>query len=411
MLRPGLFSIALLLLSGACFADWPQFRGPQGNGHSNVKDVPLRWDATNNVAWKTAVPGRGWSSPVIGADRLYLTAAIPDGPEKLSLSALAFDTATGKLLWQTPIFTQGPDSPAIHRKNSHASPTPILHGDRLIVHFGHRGTAALNLDGEVQWRSSELFYQPKHGNGGSPIIVGDRLIFTCDGAEAPFVAALELGTGKVAWRTPRQVETSRYFSFCTPTAVEGPDGTQVIAPGSGLIAGYSPEDGRELWRVRHPGYSVIPKPVVGHGLVFVGTGYDSPAAMAIRPQGKGDVTDSQVAWNLRRGAGHTPSFLLVGNELYLLADNGVLTCVDARTGEVHYQERACGQSSASPVFAAGRIYLLDEQGLGVVLAPGRRFEKVAENPIGERTLASYGVTEGTLYIRSEENLFRIGARP
>ncbi len=153
---------------------------------------------------------------------------------------------------------------------------------------------------------------------------------------------------------------------------------------------------------------MIPKPVFAHGLVFAGTGYETPTTLAIRPDGTGDVTDSHVAWTLRKGAPNTPSFLVLGDELYLLADSGVLSCLDARSGKVHYQERACGQSSASPVFADGRIYLLDEQGVGVVLAPGKEFRKLAENRLGERTLASYAVTDGTLFIRSEENLYRIG---
>lgn len=392
--------------------DWPEFRGPTGDGHSPARDVPLRWSATDNIAWKVPVPGRGWSSPVLVGPRLYLTSAIqkPD-TDTLELSALCLDAATGKVLWNSPVFVQGGDAPAPHRKNSHASPTPLVRGDRVFVHFGHRGTAALDLDGKVVWRNATLKYDPVHGNGGTPILVGDDLVFGCDGGSDPFVVALRSSDGSVHWKVDRKSTFPRTFSFSTASYVEAAGRPQIVSPASGFVASYDPQDGRELWRARYGGWSVIAKPVVAHGLVFVSTGYEAPTVIAVRLDGSGDVTDSHVAWTLRRGAPNTPSFLVLGDELYLLADNGVFSCLDARTGAPHYQERACGQSSASPVFADGRIYLLDEQGLGVVLAPGKEFKKLAENPLGERTLASYAVTDGTLFVRSEEHLFRIGARP
>lgn len=392
--------------------DWPQFRGPSGDGHSSARNVPTRWSSTENVAWKTPIPGRGWSSPVLHRGRLYLTSAIGEsepGPRDLAL--LCLDAATGTVVRQTTVFVQGADAPAIHRKNSHASPTPLVDGNRVYVHFGHMGTAALDPNGQVVWKNDALKYSPQHGNGGTPILVGDRLVFSCDGATDPFVAALSTQDGSVLWKVTRTPSIKLTFSFATAEVIEFQGRKQIISPAAGLIASYDPADGRELWRVRHEGWSVIPKPVFAHGLVFAGTGYETPTTVAIRPDGSGDVTESHVAWVLRKGAPNTPSFLVIGDELYLLADSGVLSCLDARTGKVHYQERACGQSSASPVFAEGRIYLLDEQGLGVILAPGKEFRKLAENRLGERTLASYAVTDGALFIRSEENLYRIGARP
>ncbi|MCC7374164.1 MAG: PQQ-binding-like beta-propeller repeat protein [Verrucomicrobiales bacterium] len=405
--------IPFLCLAQATLAvqEWPQFRGPRGDGHSSARQVPTEWSNSKNVAWKIAVPGRGWSSPVLGDGRVYLTSAIPKGDEgALTLCALALDADTGRVIWTSEVFVQGADAPAIHRKNSHASPTPILAGDRIYVHFGHMGTACLDLAGRVLWKQNSLKYSPVHGNGGSPILVGDQLFLIADGGKDPYVASLRASTGEVLWKTPRKIEFANSFSFATPALIEAPGGRQIVAPAAGMIAAYAPEDGTELWRVRHSGWSVIPKPVYAFGLVFAGTGYETATTLAIRPDGKGDVTESHVAWTIRKGAPNTPSFLLVGDELYLLADSGVLSCVDARTGTVHYQERACGQSSASPVFAAGRIYLLDEQGLGVVLAPGKEFKKLAENPLGERTLASYAVKDGALFIRSEEHLFRIEDR-
>lgn len=403
-------ALASLLLAAAstALAQWPQFRGPTGDGHSTARRVPTRWSATDNVAWKVAVPGRGWSSPVLAGGKVFLTSAVGPADGPLELAAQAFDAATGKLLWSTSVFTNDTPKTGIHRKNSHASPTPIVEGTRVYVHFGHHGTAALDLDGRILWRQTSLGYNPVHGNGGSPILHGKTLIYLADGAEAPFLAALKTDTGEVAWRVARKTEFQQKFSFATPSLFEFEGKPVLIAPASGFIGAYDPADGAELWRVRHSGWSVIPKPVYAHGLIFAGTGYETATTVALRPGGSGDVTDTHVAWTIRRGAPNTPSFLALGDELYLLSDSGILSCVDARTGTAHYQERACGQSSASPVYADGRIYLLDEQGLGVVIQPGRTFQKLAENPLGERTLASYAVQDGALFIRSEENLFRIG---
>lgn len=409
----GVALLGVLTPSHAATApDWPQFRGPTGDGHSPAKKVPLRWSATENVAWKTAVPGHGWSSPVLVGNRLFLTSAIANpGTDELQLAALCLDAASGSVLWQTPVFTQPAGGPAPHRKNSHASPTPLVDGGRVYVHFGHMGSAALDLDGKVLWRNNSLKYTPVHGNGGTPILVGDDLVFSCDGESDPFVVALNRADGSVRWKVGRNSSFPRTFSFATAAYTEANGRKQIISPASGFVAAYDPKDGHELWRARYGGWSVIAKPVFSHGLTFISTGYEAPTVIAVRLDGSGDVTESHIAWTLRRGAPNTPSFLVLGDELYLLADNGVFSCVDAKTGTAHYQERACGQSSASPVFADGRIYLLDEQGLGVVLAPGKAFRKLAENPLGERTLASYAVTDGALFIRSEENLYRIGSTP
>jgi outer membrane protein assembly factor BamB len=390
--------------------DWPQFRGPSGDGHSTAKNVPTRWSPTENVAWKVSVPGRGWSSPVLVGNRLILTSAIqPADSSDLELSALCLDATSGTTLWKTAIFTQGGEAPAPHRKNSHASPTPLVQNGRVYVHFGHMGTAALDLEGKILWRNNSLKYTPVHGNGGTPILVGDDLVFSCDGGADPFVVALNSADGSVRWKVDRKSTFPRTFSFATAAYTEAGGRKQVISPASGFVASYDPTDGRELWRARYGGWSVIAKPVFSHGMTFISTGYEAPTVIAVRLDGSGDVTDSHIAWTIRRGAPNTPSFLVLGDELYLLADNGVFSCVDIKTGTAHYQERACGQSSASPIFADGRIYVLDEQGLGVVLAPGKEFKKLAENDLKERTLASYAVTDGALFIRSEENLFRIGS--
>jgi len=389
-------------------SDWPQFRGPDGNGHSSAKNLPLTWDGTKNVQWKVEVAGKGWASPSLHNSRLYLTTAEEAGGN-LSLRALSMDAASGKQLWSTEVIVTPPVKH--HAKNSQASPTPIVDGDRIYVHFGHYGTACLDLAGKVVWKQTELKYSPVHGNGGSPILAGNALIFSCDGGSDPFVVALDKANGKVLWKVKRETTAKRNFSFSTPTLITVKGQQQLITPGSGVVCALDPKTGAELWRCRYgEGYSVIPKPVFGHGMVYLSSGYDKPVLHAIRVDGKGDVTDTHIAWKLEKGAPHTPSALLVGDELYVVSDAGIASCLDAKTGTVHWSERVGGNYSASPVLADGKIYLQNETGTGVVLKPGKTFEKLAENALGEKTLASYAVTDGALFIRSEKNLYRIGGK-
>jgi outer membrane protein assembly factor BamB len=261
----------------------------------------------------------------------------------------------------------------------------------------------------VLWSNRELEYPPVHGSGGSPIIAGDALVFSCDGATDPFVVALSKRTGKQLWRTPRRTDETKKFSFSTPLLITVNGKEQVVSPGSGVVSAYDPGTGREIWRVRYEGYSVIPRPVHGHGLVFVSTGYEEPRVLAIRPDGEGDVTGTHVAWTLRKGAPHTPSMLLAGGELYMVSDGGVATCADARTGKIHWQRRVCGGTSASLLHAEGRLYK-DEEGTCVVLGAGKTFEKLAESTLDERTLASHAAAAGALFIRTEGALYRIGGK-
>lgn len=407
-----LLSLAVAFgVAGAVHAlDWPEFRGPTGQGHSPAQRLPLRWSPTENVAWQVPVPGAGWSSPVLVAGRLYFTTAVSAGDEaNLSLRVLCLDAADGRTYWDTEIFTPTRLG-SRHGKNGFASPTPIARDGRLYVHFGHLGTACLDLAGKVLWRQADLGYSPVHGNGGSPALVGDRLIFSCDGAENPFVVALDAKSGKKLWQTVRDTPAKRKFSFSTPLAIEVDGRPQVISPGSGAVCAYDPADGRELWRARYgEGYSVITRPVFGHGLLFVSSSYDRPVVYAVRPAGaQGDVTDSHVAWTHAKGAPNTPSTILVGEELYFVSDAGIATAVEAKTGKVHWSERLGGDFSASPVFADGRLYFQNETGTGYVVKPGQTFELLAKNDLGERTLASYAVDDGALFIRGEKHLFRIG---
>jgi outer membrane protein assembly factor BamB len=391
--------------------NWPEFRGPTGQGHSAETKLPQMWDSKTNVAWSVELPGKGWSTPVVVDGRICLTTAIPQGTaakSDQSLEALCLDARTGKLLWQTKVFQEdAKQAPGIHSKNSHASPTPIVSGKHLYVHFGHMGTACLDLDGKIVWKNNDLKYAPVHGNGGSPILVDDLLIFSCDGSDQQFVTALDCGTGKVRWKTDRMSSASKKFSFHTPLLITVAGKKQVISQGSDVVVAVDPLDGKEIWRVRYEGYSVIPRPVFGDGLLFISTSYDKPQLLAIRPDGQGDVTETHVAWTSKTGAPNTPSLLLVGDQLYSASDRGNLTCYDAATGKVRFSERLGGAFSASPIFGGGKIYLQSEEGIGYVVTPGTEFQQPRKNDLGERSLASYAAADGALFIRTEKHLYRI----
>jgi outer membrane protein assembly factor BamB len=411
----GTATLGLLLLAAAVArADWPEFRGPTGQGISDEKNLPIEWGPEKNIAWKAEIPGLGWSSPVLVDGKLYLTTAVPRGdgekPDQ-SLRVICLDARTGDKVWEQEAFVQrGSAAPRIHDKNSHASPTPLVVNDRLYVHFGHMGTACYSLDGAQIWATRDLVYSPVHGNGGSPVYVDGLIVFTADGASQPIVAALEAETGELRWKYPRPAGSAKTFSFATPLVIEVKGQKQIIAPGAGSVSALEPKSGKEIWRVMYDGYSVIPRPVYSQGLVFMSTGYDSPVALAIRPDGKGDVTKTHVEWELRRSAPNTPSMLAIGDELYMVSDDGVASCLDAKSGKIHWQQRIGGKYSASPVLADGRIYFQSEEGQGVVIAPGKKFKKLGENGFPERTLASYAVGDGAIFVRTAEHLYRVEER-
>jgi outer membrane protein assembly factor BamB len=382
--------------------DWPQFRGPSGQGVSAEQGLPLQWGESKNIRWKTPVAGRGWSSPVVAGDRVWVTSAVED--RDLSLLVLAFDIETGRQVVSTEVFRRA-RSPLLNPKNSWASPTPIADGDRVYVHFGAEGTAALTTDGALVWRA-RFPYKSQHGDGGSPVVYGDLLIFSGDGSDTAFVVALDKRTGEVRWKTPRRQPSDQAYS--TPLVIRVGDRDQLVSVGAFRAAAYDPGSGREIWRVSYgDGFSNVSRPVFGHGLVYVSTGFQEPSLLAVRPDGAGDVTRTHVAWTLTRGAPHTPSPLLVGEELYVLSDIGVASCLDAKTGEVRWRQRLEGSYSASPVFADGRIYFQSEDGVTTVIAPGARFVKLATSEVDGATLASMAVSHGSFFLRSITHLYRI----
>jgi outer membrane protein assembly factor BamB len=411
MLRTLILLVAISSVAPA--ADWPQFRGPTGDGHYGGPKLPADFGPDKNVAWKTPIPGLGWSSPIIAKGKVYLTTAVEKAKGEQSLRALCLNAETGKIEWEKEVFVQS--DPAItkkHDKNSHASPTPATDGERLYVHFGPMGTAALDLTGKVLWNRTGLYAQSQHGSGGSPIVVDGLLLFSCDAIDKQFVIALHAKDGKTAWQTPRGNGGKPAFSFSTPTLLEIAGKKAIISEGSDMIAAYDVKGGKEIWRSKFTGYSLIPKPVVGHGMVYFSTGYGTPSFMAVKLGGNGDVTASHAGWKVPKVAPHTPSPILSGNELFMVSDFGIMSCLDAKTGEVLWSEkRANGKGfSASPIIADGKVYFTSEDGKGTVIEASRTYKSVGEFDLKERTFASFAAVDGAIYARTETQLYKFASR-
>ncbi|MCX7401062.1 MAG: PQQ-binding-like beta-propeller repeat protein [Planctomycetales bacterium] len=411
MCRCLLVLLCVVCVSETQAADWPQFRGPGGQGHSDATNLPLTWSETENITWKVPVAGLGWSSPAIQGDQIWITTAIDEGKK---LHAIALDRATGKSLHDVTIFELAEPGP-VHSKNSHASPTPLIEGDRVYVHYGAHGTACLKTDGTVVWKTQDLKHDHRHGPGGSPVIFEDLLILNCDGSDIQFVVALDKNTGEIRWKKKREHigedrltgKSNVPMSYTTPLLTEINGTIQLLSSGADSIVSYNPRNGEEYWWFRYDGYSNVPRPVVGKGLVFISSGYDQPEFYAVKVDGTGDVTESHLGWNMKKAAPLNPSPLLVGDELYLISDNGIATCLDAVSGTKHWQERIGGNFSASPTLADGKIYLLDEDGKTTVLAPGKKYEVLATNTLEGRTLATPAMVDHSVFLRTDTHLYRL----
>ena len=398
---------SVLLLATVLQAEqWPQFRGPGGQGEADAPRLPLEWSEARNVEWKVAVPGLGWSSPVVADGRVWLTTATEDDPRKddVSLRLLGYDEATGRELVNVVVFTVR-SSTAINPKNSWASPTPIVEGDRVYAHFGAEGTAALGTNGQLIWKA-RFPYQSQHGGGGSPVLHGGLLVFNADGSDSASVIALDAATGKVRWRRGRRVPFDQAYS--TPLVIRVGGREQLVSIGAFRAVAYEPATGNEIWRVSYgDGFSNVPRPVFTNGLVLIATGFQQPSLMAVRPDGTGDVTRSHVAWQLTRGVPLTPSPIAVGAEIYFVSDGGIASCVDALTGATLWQQRLGGTYSASPVMAAGYLYFPSEQGVTTVIQPGREYRRVARNTLDGALLASMAVSGDAIIMRSDSSLYRL----
>ena len=400
----------LVLVHAATAADsWPQFRGPNGDGVA-TGESPTKWGPSKGVAWKIQLPGEGWSSPVFHDGKVVVTTSREkDGKTLLGVHAYAL--ADGTEAWSVDLFEPTEkELSARHPKNSLATPTPLIADGVVFVHFGHMGTAALKLaDGSTVW-TRKFEYPPMHGGGSSPVLAGDHIILNIDAEKDPAVYALDPKTGETRWRTARNQEVSRTFSFCTPTVIQNDGRTEVISPGSGMVGAYAPEDGKLLWKVTYgEGFSVVPRPVTDGERIYVATGFLKPELLAIRLGGaKGDATDSHLEWTVKRRIPKTPSFILNGGQLVVLDDAGFLRGFDAASGTELWREKLVGNFSASPLLCGETLYCFTEDGIACVLKLGKDGASIiSEIDMGERLFASPAVIDGHLIVRSEKHLWRI----
>jgi outer membrane protein assembly factor BamB len=403
-------------------AQWPQFRGPDGTGISSSANLPLTWGEGKNVRWKTPVHGRAWSSPVVLGNQIWVTTATQDGRE---LFAVALDRDSGKILFDLKLFQVATPQYA-HPFNTYASPTPAIEPGRVYVTFGSPGTAAIDTKtGKVIWERRDFVCNHFRGAGSSPIIFGDLLLMHFDGSDHQFVVGLDKRTGKTVWRTERSVDFQDLTpegkpkadgdfrkGFATPQIVMVDGRPVMVSIGSKAIYGYDPLTGKELWRVIERGsHSPGARPVAGHGLVYVPMGFDAAQLLAVRPDGKGDVAASHVAWRFGKGAPSKPSVLLVGDMIFMVNDAGIVGALDAKTGEMIWRARVDGTYSASPLGAGGRIYAFSEDGKTTVFEAGREFKVLAENFLEDGFMASPAVDGRSLYLRTRTHIYRIEEPP
>jgi outer membrane protein assembly factor BamB len=405
-------------LATTLHADWPQFRGPEGDGLSPSRNLPLTWGERKNVRWKTPIPGRAWSSPVILGNQVWVTTATEDGRQ---LSAIAVDRDSGKIIHALKLFDVEKPQYA-HPFNSYASPTPVMEPGRIYVTFGSPGTAAIDTrTGTVLWERRDLECNHYRGAGSSPVLFENLLLMHFDGSDIQYVVALDKKTGKTVWRTPRsidfqdlgpdgkpQAEGDFRKAFSTPQIVTVGGRPVMISIGSKATYGYDPRTGKELWRIEErSSHSGSTRPVVGHGLVFYPSGFAKGHVMAIRPDGRGDVTATHVAWRVTRGAPNKPSLLLLNDLLFMVGDAGVATCLDAKTGNVVWTARVQGEYSASPVSGSGRVYFFSEDGKTTVIDAGREFKVLAENQLDDGFMASPAISGDAFFLRTRKHLYRI----
>lgn len=415
--------------------DWPQFRGPAGQGHA-VGPAPLKWSEQDHIVWKSPLDGKGWSSPVIFNKQVWVTTAqareaTPEEIAKrlasntgnqpldvvndLKMRAICLDRETGKVVHDVELMTKQSPEP-IHTLNSYASPTPIIQHGRIYCHFGPNGTACVETEtGKVLWtnQSDKLVVRTENGAGSTPILWENLLIVHFDGSDRQFIAALHTDHGNIVWTTERSGEMDSNpqlkKSYGTPLLVTVEGKPVVVSPAANWLYAYDPATGSELWKVSYGdlGFSVVPKPVERDGVVYLCTSFMKSQLLAVRYAERGKAVKPAIEWRYQKGVSQMPSPLVVDDLLYFVSDGGILTCVDAETGEMVWSERLGSNYSASPLFADGRIYLFDREGKTHVLKPGRRFERLAENKLDGSFMASPAVADGSLYLRTDKALYRI----
>lgn len=412
-------------IGSAAAADWPEFRGPAGDGvvppavNGGMRGFPLQWSETENVDWKTPIPEQGWSTPVVNGDQIWLTHATLDGHDYF---VMRVNADTGEIEFHEKLFHSDNPEPLGNNVNCYASPSPAIEGDRAYIHFGSYGTACIDTTtNKVIWMRDDLPCRHFRGPGSSVFLYKDLVVLTFDGADYQYVAALDKKTGKTVWKTDRTTdwpdldengqpkrEGDFRKAYSTPFLIQANGKDQLFIPGSYCGFAYDPETGEEIWKVHYPGYTSSIRPVYADGLVYVSTGRGQTEMWAVRTDGKGDVTNTHVAWK----AAHphmplTPSPLLIDGLLYLVGDKGSVICLDAKTGEEVWTQRIGGSYIASPIYADGRIYCFSVQGATVVLKPGREAEVLGTSRLEEGFMASPAVHNDAFILRSKTHLYRI----
>jgi outer membrane protein assembly factor BamB len=411
-----LFSVAVVIVCTAVAqaSDWPDWRGPTADGHSDATGLPLTWSETENIRWKTPIHDFGHSTPIVKDGQIWLTTATKKGT---ALFAVCIDLGSGKIIHDIEVFHPNMTK-WIHPVNSYATPSVVIEKNRVYVHFGAFGTACIDSNsGEVLWRQTELKCEHMQGPASSPLLFDDLLIVDLEGVDVQFMAAMNKHTGEVVWKKHRAPELYYeckpfYFkkAYQTPV-IEVIDGQpQLISNGSQLVSGHDPATGKEIWRVVYGGDSTISRIVSGHGLFFVNTGGPPRGTRlwAIRQGGMGDLTKTHVAWEVKEDVPLETSPVLVGDLLYMISDNGILTCLEAKTGKAVWSKRLKGKYGASLLYADNRIYVSNKQGKTTVLKPGPTFEILAENKLDAGFWASPAVADKSILLRSKTHLYRIG---
>ena len=395
-------------LTNGAFADWPQFRGPDQGRCSPDQALPLIWSENSNVVWKIEVPGSGVSSPVVSDGKIWLTTALDEGR---SLRAMAFSQSSGTLLTAQEVFVLS-GSPPKHAVNSYSSSTPVVDKEHVVVAYGPHGIACLRTsDGAIVWKNTLLkFDDEKMGTGASPILTGDLIVIHCDGVDQRFIAALKKQTGEVVWKTPRSNPTPQSIaarkSFSTPMLRDWNGAQQLISSSSYRLFAYDPPTGRELWSVEIPGFCAVPAPLVKEDWLFVCTGFNKAQLYAFQSSTSQDKPP-RLMWKLTRSAPLVPSPVLVDNHIYMVADNGVASCVEARTGRLIWNERIGGTYWASVLSSPGRVYFFAEDGSTTILAASPQFRVLAKNQLNGEIMATPAMTDNALFVRTKTHLYRL----
>lgn len=403
---------------------WNQFRGPRGDGTSKSTNLPVTFaEGSPEIVWKTPVPGRAWSSPVVWGQQIWITNApeiqnLAEGQKQLEqplkLSAVCLDLKTGKVLHDLVLF-EVIKPQFTHATNSYGSPTPYLEEGRVYVHFGAYGTACLELpSGKVLWKRDDLPCDHFRGPGSSPIVYGDLLYLTMDGFDFQYIAALNKHTGETVWRQDRNVDFGTTDGdakkgYSTPILIEAGGKEMLISPFASATIAYEPKTGARMWMVRHGGMNAAARPLYGNGLVYINSADGPNPLVTVNPDGVGDLTE-KIVWRTNKSVPKRSSQLLIGDSLFMMNDGGVASCLNALTGEVLWTKRLPGEYWSSPLCANGLIYCCSQKGEIQVFKASREFELVAENHLDEGFNASPAVAGDSLILRSKTHVYRI-AKP